>query len=169
MKITERRLRSIIRSVIRESRDTMSDFELGQAGMKRYKKRQDRTDALLNYHANLGDHPDYDPAEGGDPSEMLFNISGEEGRPRDMVPYPTHTKVSKQLMDSARANSYLQKYSPLKSRIQGKVKCKSCNETFGQTEYIWCCKNISLRQEDGQVVPVEVYMSYDGDMQVVYK
>ena len=77
MKITERRLRSIIRSVIRESRrDTMSDFELDQAGMKRYRASEERRKGLEDYELGLGDHPDYDPAE-GQPSDTLFNISGD--------------------------------------------------------------------------------------------
>jgi|13_taG_2_1085334.scaffolds.fasta_scaffold91133_2 hypothetical protein len=137
MKITERRLRSIIRSVIRES----------------------RADKMLDYHVGHGDHPDYDPAVGQDRSETLFDISGD----RPTEPYSPPMKVSKQLMDSARANSYLQKYSPLKSRIQGSVSCKRSSERFPDG---WSC-SVKL-SEDGRIVPVIIHMSYDGDIEVQY-
>ena len=159
MKITERRLRSIIRSVIRESRrDSMSDFELGQAGMKRYRASEKRREALEDQALGLGDGPDYDPAE-GQPSDTLFNISGD----RPTEPYLPPPKKSMTLLDAGRANSYLQNFSPLKSRIQGKVRCKSSDERFPDG---WRC-SVKL-SEDGGSVDAIIHMSFDGDIEVEY-
>ena len=149
MKITERRLRSIIRSVIRESqRDTMSDFELDQAGMKRYRASEKRREALEEYELGLGD-----------PSETLFNISGD----RPTEPYFPPPKKSMTLLDAGRANSYLQNFSPLSSRIQGKVRCKSSDECFPDG---WRCR-VKL-SEDGGIVDAIIHMSFDGDIKVEY-
>jgi len=137
MKITERRLRSIIRSVIRES----------------------RADKMIDYHVGHGDHPDYDPAVGQDRSETLFNISGD--RPTETyVPPP---KKSMTLLDAGRANSYLQKYSPFKSRIQGNVSCQRSDEIFPDG---WRC-SVKL-SEDGGIVDAIIHMSFDGDIKVEY-
>ena len=135
MRITERRLRSIIRSVIKES----------------------NADKMIDYHVGYGDDPGYDPSVGQDRSETLFNISGD----RPTEPYFPPPKKSMTLLDAGRANSYLQNFSPLSSRIQGKVRCTRSDEIFPDG---WRC-SVKL-SEDGGIVDAIIHMSFDGDIKV---